>query len=74
VYKQLRYTQETNLGLNKENVVIIANSNRLENKEESFRQELSQLPEIIDASISSSIPTRGSFGDSYVPEQTGVSQ
>jgi putative ABC transport system permease protein len=74
VYKQLQFTQETNLGLNKENVVIIANSNRLQNREESFRQELTQLPEIIDASISSSVPARGSFGDSYVPEQTGINE
>jgi putative ABC transport system permease protein len=68
VFKQLRYTQNKNLGFKKENIIVIANSHRLGNGEESFRQELTRLPGLANASISTSIPSRDNFGDGYVPE------
>jgi len=70
VFQQLKYTQHKDLGLNKENVVVIANTKRLGNNEEAFRQELIKQPGVIDASVSSSIPTKSNFGDDYVPEPT----
>ena len=70
VFEQLKYEQRKDLGLNKENVVVIANTKRLGNTEESFRKELRRQPGVIDASISSSIPTKGNFGDGYTPEAT----
>ena len=72
VFEQLKYEQNKDLGLNKENVVVIANTKRLGNNEESFREELTKQPGVIDASISSSIPTKGNFGDSYVAESVGT--
>jgi len=74
VFKQLNFFRNTNMGLNKENVLVIANSNRLGNSEESFRQTISQLSGVSNASISSSIPTGYLFGDSYVPDQHGEQQ
>lgn len=70
VYKQLQYTRNKDMGLNKENVIVIANTKRLGNKEGAFRQELTKQRGVIDASISSSIPTKVNFGDDYVPELT----
>jgi len=70
VFEQLKYEQRKDLGLNKESVVVIANTKRLGNTEESFRKELTSQPGVIDASISSSIPTKGNFGDGYEPEST----
>jgi putative ABC transport system permease protein len=70
VFEQLKYEQRKDLGLNKENVLVIANTKRLGNTEESFREELTRQPGVIDASISSGIPTKGNFGDGYVPEPT----
>ncbi|MBA3647364.1 MAG: ABC transporter permease [Chitinophagales bacterium] len=70
VFKQLQYTQNKNLGLNKENVIVISKTNRLGNKEETFREELTRLPQVVSASISTSIPTKDLFGDGYVPEAT----
>jgi len=70
VFKQLQYTQNKDLGLNKEHVIVIANTDRLKTNEESFRKELVKQQAIVDASISSSIPTKVNFGDDYVPEQT----
>ena len=68
VFKQLSFFRNTNLGLNKENVLVISNSNRLGKSEESFRQTISQLPGVSIASITTSIPTGSVFGDRYVPE------
>jgi putative ABC transport system permease protein len=70
VFEQLKYEQGKDLGLNKENVVVIANTKRLGNTEESFREELKRQPGVIEASISSSIPSKGNFGDGYLPEAT----
>ena len=69
VYKQLKYNQSKDLGFDKDNIVVIADSNRLGNSEESFRQELTRLPGISNASISTSAPaTQLSFEDTYIPE------
>ncbi|MEP7323397.1 MAG: ABC transporter permease [Saprospiraceae bacterium] len=71
VFKQLNYFQNATMGLNKENVLVITNSNRLNTSEETFRQTLSNIPGVSNASITSSIPTGNLFGDSYVPDQQG---
>ena len=68
VYKQLMYNQSKDLGFNKENVLIVANADRLGQHEESFRQELLQLPGVGGASISTSLPTQKSYTDTYKPE------
>ncbi len=70
VYQQLTYTQNKDLGFNKENTVVIANADRLGNKEEAFCRELLRQDGVLSASISSSVPTRVNFGDGYVPEET----
>jgi len=71
VYKQLLYNQSKDLGFNKENVLVIADADRLGKSEESFRQELLRLPEVANATISTSVPAKNSFTDSYIPESTG---
>jgi putative ABC transport system permease protein len=68
VYKQLKYSQSKDLGFAKENVVVIANADRLGSGQESLREELLSLPHVSNASISSSVPTKNSFGDFYTPE------
>jgi len=40
VFKQLQYIRNKDLGLDKEHVVIIANTDRLKNTEETFRRDL----------------------------------
>ena len=68
VYKQLLYDQSKDLGFNKENVLMIADADRLGKSEESFKQELMDLPGVANASISTSLPTQKSFDDYYTPE------
>ncbi len=65
VLKQLHFFRNTDMGFNKENVLIITSTNRLGESEESFRDAISQTPGIISASITSSIPSGSVFGDSY---------
>ena len=65
VLKQLHFFRNTDMGFNKENVLIITSTNRLGESEENFRDAITQIPGIISASITSSIPSGSSFGDSY---------
>jgi putative ABC transport system permease protein len=74
VFKQLQFTRNRNMGLDKENVVVISNTNRLANNEESFRQELTKLPGIISASITTSVPAKDVFEDFYIPRKDGVTE
>lgn len=69
-FQQLQYIRNRNLGLNKDNLLVIANTRRLGEGEETFRQEILKQKGIINASISTSIPTKDNFGDTYVPEPT----
>lgn len=71
VLKQLYFFRNTDLGFNKENVVVISSSNRLASGEETFKQSLKQMPGVLNASITTSIPSANAFGDSYQPEDEG---
>ncbi len=71
VFRQLNFFRTADMGLNKENVLVISNANRLGKTEESFRQTIGQLPGISNASITSSLPTGFLFGDSYEPIAQG---
>ena len=67
MFQQLQFTRNKNMGLNKENVIVLANSNRLGTAEETFRQQVSGMPGIKNASITTSVPTKYLFTDGYVP-------
>ena len=74
VHNQMQYIRNKDLGLNKENVIVISNSQRLQAGEEAFRQELTKMPGVINAAITSANPTIVSFADSYVPEPAGTNE
>jgi putative ABC transport system permease protein len=67
VFSQLRFMQTKDLGLDKQNLIVIQNSQRLGTKEEAFRSELEKISEIKYASIATGYPTHENFGDGYVP-------
>ena len=71
VLKQLHFFRNTDLGFDKENVVVISSSNRLASGEETFKQSIKQMPGVLNASITTSIPSGDTFGDSYQPEDEG---
>lgn len=67
MYQQLQFTRSKNMGLNKDNVIVISNTNRLGKNEQAFRQQVSGLSGIKNTSISTSVPTKFLFADGYVP-------
>lgn len=70
VFTQLRYTQSKDLGFDKSNVLVINNTERLADSEESFKKEIEGLPGVEAASSSTGMFTKGGFGDFYVPKPT----
>ncbi|PKA97890.1 putative ABC transport system permease protein [Flavobacteriaceae bacterium MAR_2009_75] len=68
VYLQLNYTQNRDLGYDKENLLVLQNTEKLEDSEETFRQEIEGLSEVKSAAISSGMITKNTFGDFYFPE------
>ncbi len=71
VYRQLEFAQKQSPGLQREHVLIVENARHLSalSARETFRQQLLQLPEVISATHSTFLPSLGSFGDFYEPEQ-----
>jgi putative ABC transport system permease protein len=71
VYRQLNFAQKSSVGLNRNNVLVINNTRHLvsESDKETFRQKLLQIPEIKQVTHSTFLPSLGSFGDFYEPEQ-----
>ena len=69
VFQQLQHTQKMDMGMQKDNVLIIPNTEKMQpGVEATFRQELSEIPGVSSASITTSIPTGKTFGDGYEPE------
>ena len=71
VFRQLEFAQKTSPGLQRENVLILPVLRNMEEptKIESFRQQIEQLPEVAAVSRTAFLPSLGSFGDFYEPEQ-----
>ena len=69
VFQQLSYTRHRATGLNRENVLVIANAQRLTTGQETFRQQLLQQSEVLSASLTTDLPAGNFFGDRYIPEQ-----
>ena len=69
LFQQLRFTQTKDLGLKKDNVILIPNGEKMPAKDqETLRQEIGSIPGVNHAAISTGAPTLKSFGDSYVPD------
>ncbi|HWB27246.1 MAG TPA: ABC transporter permease [Chitinophagaceae bacterium] len=70
VFQQLRFAQNKDLGLKKDNVVILPNMEKMHNsQEETFRQQLTSMPGVANASITSDVPGVAFYGftDFYIP-------
>ena len=55
VYNQLHYLQEKNIGLDKQNVLVLRNTNRLGNNRDAFREELNNQSGIVKASYTNNV-------------------
>jgi putative ABC transport system permease protein len=83
VFRQLNYMQDRDLGLNKDNVLIFPNLEKLNDhgqslsgKEETLRQQISGVPGVLSASLStgSLADDYSGFTDFYTPVTTGVTE
>jgi len=57
IYNQLHYIQTTNLGYNRNQVLIIKNTESLNSQAQTFKQQIKQLPGVEDVSLSGFVPT-----------------
>ncbi|MEM1122992.1 MAG: ABC transporter permease [Bacteroidota bacterium] len=71
IIQQIQFSK-AELGLTEDNVLIIPNMERLGSQLEAFQDELAQLPEVLQSTRSTDLPTRGFFGDFYTPETDGT--
>lgn len=80
VLRQLNFARTTSPGLERDNVLllpILRNMVRYDNEEatlETFRAQIEALPEVVSVSSSQFMPSTGSFGDFYEPEQGAQSR
>ncbi|MCJ8211253.1 ABC transporter permease [Mucilaginibacter sp. RS28] len=57
VYNQLRYIQNRDLGYDRNQVLVIKNTYELNKQAATFKQQIKQLPGVIDATLSGFTPT-----------------
>ncbi|MDH5604547.1 MAG: FtsX-like permease family protein, partial [Cyclobacteriaceae bacterium] len=55
VYMQLQYLENKNLGFDKEHILVINHTGRLDNDRSAFKNNLSQLPDVLSASYSNNV-------------------
>ncbi|MGK6351541.1 ABC transporter permease [Parapedobacter sp. DT-150] len=70
IYQQLRYTNEADLGFDKEHVLLLNQVEKIGPANQPLTAELRGIPGIQSASLSTGVPSKSSFGDFYVPEPT----
>lgn len=63
VYKQLNYIQHKNLGFNKDQVLIVEGTSSLGNNIQAFKNQVLQLPDVMNATVSAFLPVRSSRSD-----------
>lgn len=68
VFQQTKYLQNKELGFDREHIVVMNINNDIENKYESFKQELLQHPDILKASVCQATVGSGTFGTTVIPE------
>jgi putative ABC transport system permease protein len=57
IYNQLNYIQTKNLGYNRNQILIVQNTFELNNQARVFKQEVKQLPGVINATLTGFLPT-----------------
>ncbi len=67
VFRQLEFTRSKDMGFAKDNVLILPNVFDMTGKE-AYREQLSRIPGVAEASLSTDVPAGDAFGDFFVPE------
>ena len=75
VHSQMRFFRQTDVGFDKENVLVISNENdRLNNQAASFKEILQSRPQIVHAALTTGVPPVYGFQDYYKVEGLGDEQ
>lgn len=67
VFKQIQYTNEVNLGFDKEHVLILDQIEKIGGDQQALAEEFRRLPDIQKVSLSTGVPTKDVKQDFYVP-------
>lgn len=59
IYSQLKYIQNRDIGYNRNQVVVVKNAYMLGKQASIFKQEVKQLPGVVNATLSDILPTSG---------------
>lgn len=74
VYDQLSYLQNKDLGFDKDNLIIVPNTHRLDStRRASFQQAVANNPVVAAMATSTSVPPNVWDGDSFVTEENATS-
>jgi len=74
IYKQLDYIRNKNLGYDRAQVLTVWNVDVLGNHAKTFKQEVKQLPGVVDATLSEYFPTGGSRNSNGVFQSPTLDQ
>ncbi|KPK86182.1 MAG: hypothetical protein AMS27_05555 [Bacteroides sp. SM23_62_1] len=68
IYNQLNFIKNTDLGFNKENLLVINNANTLGTDKMAFKEDILQMPDIVSASFTNLAPPGGDYSDIFIPK------
>ncbi len=74
IYKQLNYIQTTNLGFNKDQILIINGTGALGKNTESFKNEILGIPGVSQGTLSSFLPVASSRSDNSFSKDAVMDQ
>ena len=64
IYKQLQYIQNADIGFNRNQVLVVKNTDALRSQARAFMQEVKKLPDVQDATMTGYLPTSDWRSDS----------
>ncbi len=59
IYNQLKYIQNKDIGYNRDHILIVKNVSSLGSQSKIFKQEIKQLPGVLNATLTGDTPTSG---------------
>ena len=68
VFHQISFMSNKNLGFERENILVINNADKMQQQMTSFRDEMQQVPGVMNAALAMDMPGRGSWEDIYGAE------
>jgi putative ABC transport system permease protein len=71
VYSQLQFIRNKKLGFDKDQLIVVENTWRLGNREQSFIKQLSSDPRIASSTVSGYLPAGSSFNNNYTVSPEG---